>query len=64
MGSETKTTTEHHETVIKKTGTGATASPEDHKLPENSHENLDEKLDSAMDETFPGSDPVSIKITK
>ncbi len=39
-------------------------SPKDHTLAENSHENLDEKLDNAIDETFPGSDPVSVRITK
>ena len=48
----------------RKTGFGAKASPGDSKLPENSQENLDEKLDNAVDETFPGSDPVSVKITK
>jgi hypothetical protein len=48
----------------RKTGFGAKGSPDDHKLPENSQENLDEKLDNAVDETFPGSDPVSVKITK
>ena len=31
----------------------------DHKLPENSRENLDSKLDLAIEETFPTSDPVS-----
>jgi len=36
----------------------------DHKLPENSHENLDSKLDHAIEETFPTSDPISVKITK
>jgi hypothetical protein len=36
----------------------------DHKLPENSRENLDSKLDLAIEETFPTSDPVSVKITK
>lgn len=36
----------------------------DHKLPENSKENLDAKLDHAIEETFPTSDPVSVKITK
>ncbi|NNM71995.1 hypothetical protein HJG44_06255 [Enterovirga sp. DB1703] len=48
----------------RKTGFGAKARSDDHKLPENSQENLDEKLDNAVDETFPGSDPVSVKITK
>jgi hypothetical protein len=37
---------------------------EDEKLPENSRENLDKKLDHAIEETFPTSDPVSVKITK
>ena len=36
----------------------------DHKLPENSRENLDSKLDHAIEETFPTSDPISVKITK
>jgi hypothetical protein len=36
----------------------------DKKLPENSKKNLDEKLDNAVEETFPASDPVSVKITK
>lgn len=50
--------------TTKKTGSGATASPGDAKLPENSKESLDEKLDAGVEETFPGSDPVSVKITK
>jgi hypothetical protein len=33
-------------------------------LPENSKENLDEKLDHALEETFPTSDPVSVSITR
>jgi hypothetical protein len=36
----------------------------DKHLPENSQENLDDKLDHALEETFPTSDPVSVKITK
>jgi hypothetical protein len=36
----------------------------DEKLPENSKKNLDKKLDHALEETFPTSDPVSVKITK
>lgn len=36
----------------------------DHKLAENSKRNLDEKQDHGLEETFPGSDPVSVKITK
>ena len=37
---------------------------QDEKLPENSRKNLDKKLDHALEETFPTSDPVSVKITK
>jgi hypothetical protein len=59
MGTETK----EHETE-KRTGAGATAQPGDKKLPENSKEKLDERLDHAAEESFPGSDPVSVKITK
>ena len=36
----------------------------DEKLPENSKKNLDKKLDHALEETFPTSDPISVKITK
>ena len=36
----------------------------DKSLPENSKENLDRKLDHAVEETFPTSDPVSVQITK
>ncbi len=36
----------------------------DKDLPENSQENLDRKLDHAVKETFPTSDPVSVTITK
>jgi hypothetical protein len=33
-------------------------------LSENSKEKLDKKLDRAVEETFPASDPVSMSITK
>ena len=36
----------------------------DDQLPENSKKKLDRKLDEALEETFPTSDPVSVKITK
>ncbi|MBD2747134.1 hypothetical protein IC232_10570 [Microvirga sp. BT688] len=36
----------------------------DHDLAENSQENLDARLDHAIEETFPTSDPVSVTITK
>lgn len=48
----------------RETGFGPKGSPKDQHLPENSKENLDDRLDNAVDETFPGSDPVSVKITK
>jgi ElaB/YqjD/DUF883 family membrane-anchored ribosome-binding protein len=38
--------------------------PPDNKLPENSQQNLDARLDHAIEETFPTSDPVSVTITK
>src|SRR4028118_2095031 len=38
--------------------------PPDSKLPENTQENLDARLDHAIEETFPTSDPVSVTITK
>ena len=37
---------------------------QDCDLPENSTENLDRKLDHALEETFPTSDPVSVSITR
>lgn len=45
-------------------GFGPKASPQDKHLPGNSQENLGRKLDEAVEETFPSSDPVSVKITK
>jgi hypothetical protein len=42
------------------TGSG----PSDAALPENTRENLERKLDHAIEETFPTSDPVSVTITK
>jgi hypothetical protein len=56
--------TDHKSDDTKRTGFGETASPNDDKLPENSKKNLDKKLDEAVEETFPASDPVSVKITK
>ncbi len=38
--------------------------PPDCDLPENSKENLDARLDHAIEETFPTSDPVSVIVTK
>ena len=36
----------------------------DKHLAENSQDRLHDKLDAALEESFPGSDPVSVKITK
>jgi ElaB/YqjD/DUF883 family membrane-anchored ribosome-binding protein len=38
--------------------------PPDCDLPENSPENLDARLDHAIEETFPTSDPISVIVTK
>jgi ElaB/YqjD/DUF883 family membrane-anchored ribosome-binding protein len=38
--------------------------PLDNDLTENSQENLDARLDHAIEETFPTSDPISVHITK
>ncbi len=38
--------------------------PPDCDLPENSKENLDARLDHAIEETFPTSDPISVVVTK
>ncbi|KAB1074721.1 hypothetical protein [Methylobacterium planeticum] len=40
------------------------AKPGDAQHPENSQSKLKERLDEALEETFPSSDPVSVKITK
>lgn len=36
----------------------------DAELPENHQARLHDKLDDALEESFPGSDPVSVRITK
>ena len=56
--------TDRPATPEKHTRAGTTSSPGDKALSENSQENLDRKLDQAIEESFPGSDPVSVKITK
>lgn len=40
------------------------ARPADKDRPENTQRELGERLDDALEETFPSSDPVSVKITK
>lgn len=62
INADEKTVTD--ETSEKRTGPGATSKTDDKKLPENSKENLDKRLDQAAEESFPGSDPVSVKITR
>ena len=47
----------------KEEGKSAEGSP-DNKRPENTQENLGARLDHAIEETFPTSDPVSVTITK
>jgi len=43
---------------------GQAPRPDDRKNPENAKEKIDERLDDALEETFPSSDPVSVKVTK
>jgi hypothetical protein len=57
-------TSEQKKAETKRSGFGETASAKDKKLPANSKKSLDQKLDHALEETFPTSDPVSVKITK
>ena len=40
------------------------AKPGDEKNPANQQDKMGERLDDALEETFPSSDPVSVKITK
>ena len=40
------------------------ATSDDEAHPANKQENLSERLDDALEETFPSSDPISVKITK
>lgn len=42
----------------------ANAKVADKDRPENDQKSLDERLDDGLEETFPSSDPVSVKITK
>ena len=66
MSADVKTVDTHEteKTATSRTGFGTTANAGDKGLSENSKDNLDEKLDNGVNETFPGSDPVSVKITK
>ena len=48
---------------ISTTGQPAPRGPEKNR-PENKKGELDARLDEALEETFPSSDPVSVKVTK
>ena len=54
----------NNQSVPKKDESQSAECPPDNKLPENSQENLDARLDHAIEETFPTSDPISVTITK
>ena len=54
----------NNQSVPKKDESQSAECPPDSKLPENSQENLDARLDHAIEETFPTSDPISVTITK
>jgi hypothetical protein len=43
---------------------GSAAAATDRHLPENHPDRMHERLDDALEESFPGSDPVSVRITK
>ena len=45
-------------------GTGSAVATSDRHLPENHPDRMHERLDDALEESFPGSDPVSVRITK
>ena len=47
-----------------KTGRKDDQKPENNKNPENNKKHQEELLDEGVEETFPASDPVSVKITK
>lgn len=59
MGNDTKTPSQDQPGFRRDS-----ASPEDKARPENQQSKLNERLDEALEETFPTSDPVSVKITK
>ncbi|MCJ2054447.1 hypothetical protein [Methylobacterium sp. J-070] len=43
---------------------GSTGATTDRHLPENHPDRMHARLDDALEESFPGSDPVSVRITK
>jgi ElaB/YqjD/DUF883 family membrane-anchored ribosome-binding protein len=54
----------NNQSVHRKDEAQSTECPPDNNLQENSQENLDARLDHAIEETFPTSDPISVHITK
>ena len=58
MSDKTQPTDETKPKGFQQDGTG------DKSLAENRKDEKDERLDEALEETFPSSDPVSVKITK
>ncbi|GJE60745.1 hypothetical protein [Methylobacterium trifolii] len=52
-----------HKTTPKGADTPGTK-PDDKANPENTQDKMGKRLDDALEETFPSSDPVSVKITK
>lgn len=43
---------------------GSAITTTDRHLPENHPDRMHERLDDALEESFPGSDPISVRITK
>ncbi|ACB80346.1 MULTISPECIES: hypothetical protein [Methylorubrum] len=58
MSDKTQPTDETKPKGFQQDGKGDTS------LAENRKDEKDERLDEALEETFPSSDPVSVKITK
>jgi hypothetical protein len=56
--------TQHQPPSQEGNGPAKGANTDGAKLQENSKEKMDERLDEGVEETFPASDPVSVKITK
>lgn len=54
----------HSQPIPDETTNQPGSCPPDCDLPENSKENLDARLDRAIEETFPTSDPISVTVTK
>jgi hypothetical protein len=57
-----RTAAERRRLAVVSTGSAVAAA--DRHLPENHPDRMHERLDDALEESFPGSDPVSVRITK